>query len=542
MALKALMLKKKIDQRKKALEELKSKDMETRESELAKAIEEATTDEEMNAVNEEIDLFNSEKEQHAADVEKLEGDIADLESELKEEEERQDTTPVETPVEQPKAEERKVEITMDKRNVFANMTITERDAMMNREEVKAWLGEVRSAIKEKRAITNVGLTIPEVFLGYLRQNIENYSKLIGRVMLKRAGGTGRMVVGGNIPEGVWTECCANLNELDLSFSDVEVDCYKVGGFFTICNANLDDSDLDLASEILSAIGQAIGYALDKAILYGKNTSSNSKMPLGIVSRLAQTEEPAGYPATQRAWADLHSTHILTIANNVTELPLFKTILADSVVISDKYSKESITWVMNSTTKAYLLQQAMSINAAGAIVSGMGNTMPVIGGDVVELDFVPNYVIIAGHFDNYLLAERQGKEFATSEHAFFLQDRTAFKGTARYDGTPVIAEAFAAIGVNGTTPDASMTFAADNANTVQNLILNKNSATIAGTATVQLKATILPEGAKGTIVWASSTTSKATVSSTGLVTGVTAGSSVITATCGDAVAVCNVTVS
>ena len=542
MALKALMLKKKIDQRKKALEELKSKDMETRESELAKAIEEATTDEEMNAVNEEIDLFNSEKEQHKADVEKLEGEIADLESELKEEEERQDTTPVETPVEQPKAEERKVEITMDKRNVFANMTITERDAMMNREEVKAWLGEVRSAMKEKRAIQNVGLTIPEVFIGYLRQNIENYSKLISKVMLKRIGGEGRLVVGGNIPEAVWTECCANLNELDLSFSDITVDCFKVGGFFTVCNANLSDSDLDLASEILTAIGEAIGYALDKAILYGRNTSANSKMPLGIVSRLAQTEQPAGYPATQRAWADLHSTNILTIANTVTELPLFKTLVADSVVISDKYSKESVTWVMNPTTKSYLLQQAMSINAAGAIVSGMGNTMPILGGDIVELDFIPNYVIIAGHFDNYLLAERQGKEFATSEHAFFLQDRTAFKGTARYDGAPVIAEAFAAIGVNGTTPTADMTFATDKANTVQNIILNKNSAAIAGTATVQLKATILPEGAKGTIVWASSTTSKATVSSTGLVTGVTAGSSVITATCGDAVAVCNVTVS
>ena len=542
MALKALMLKKKIDQRKKALEELKSKDMETRESELAKAIEEATTDEEMNAVNEEIDLFNSEKEQHKADVEKLEGEIADLESELKEEEERQDTTPVETPVEQPKAEERKVEITMDKRNVFANMTITERDAMMNREEVKAWLGEVRSAMKEKRAIQNVGLTIPEVFIGYLRQNIENYSKLISKVMLKRIGGEGRLVVGGNIPEAVWTECCANLNELDLSFSDITVDCFKVGGFFTVCNANLSDSDLDLASEILTAIGEAIGYALDKAILYGRNTSANSKMPLGIVSRLAQTEQPAGYPATQRAWADLHSTHILTIANTVTELPLFKALVADSVVISDKYSKESVTWVMNPTTKSYLLQQAMSINAAGAIVSGMGNTMPILGGDIVELDFIPNYVIIAGHFDNYLLAERQGKEFATSEHAFFLQDRTAFKGTARYDGAPVIAEAFAAIGVNGTTPTADMTFATDKANTVQNIILNKNSAAIAGTATVQLKATILPEGAKGTIVWASSATSKATVSSTGLVTGVTAGSSVITATCGDAVAVCNVTVS
>lgn len=198
--------------------------------------------------------------------------------------------------------------------------------------------------------------------------------------------------------------------------------------------------------------------------------------------------------------------------------------------------------MNETTYTFLKAQGMSVNAAGQIVTAIDGRMPVIGGIVEVLDFIPNYVIIGGYFELYLLAERAGQKFASSEHAFFLQDATAYKGTARYDGVPVIAEAFVAIGVNGTSPDASMTFAADKANTVQNLILNKNSATIAGTATVQLKATILPEGAKGTVVWASSATSKATVSSTGLVTGVTAGSSVITATCGDAVAVCNVTVS
>ena len=542
MALKALMLKKKIDQRKKALEELKSKDMETRESELAKAIEEATTDEEMNAVNEEIDLFNSEKEQHAADVEKLEGEIADLESELKEEEERQDTTPVETPVEQPKAEERKVEINMGKRNIFDKMDIQTRNAIFEQEDVKAWVGEFRSAIAEKRALNNIALTIPEVFLGLLRQNIEDYSKLYKHVTVRSISGNGREVIEGAIPEAVWTECCANINELDLTWNDVEVGCFKCSGFFKVCNSVLEDSNIALASELLTAIGQAIGFALDKAILYGRNTATNSKMPLGIVSRLAQTEQPADYSATARAWADLHSTHILTINNSVTGADLFKTILLDTAVINGKYARGEKVWVMNETTYTFLKAQGMSVNAAGQIVTAIDGRMPVIGGIVEVLDFIPNYVIIGGYFELYLLAERAGQKFASSEHAFFLQDATAYKGTARYDGVPVIAEAFVAIGVNGISPDASMTFAADKANTVQNLILNKNSATIAGTATVQLKATILPEGAKGTIVWASSATSKATVSSTGLVTGVTAGSSVITATCGDAVAVCNVTVS
>ena len=129
----------------------------------------------------------------------------------------------------------------------------------------------------------------------------------------------------------------------------------------------------------------------------------------------------------------------------------------------KYARGRKTFVMNETTYTNLVAEAMSVNAAGGIVSGMSDTMPVLGGDVEVLDFIPDGVIIGGYFELYLLAERAGTQFAQSEHAFFINDQTVFKGTARYDGLPVIAEAFMAIGINGPTPNASMTFASDTAN-------------------------------------------------------------------------------
>ena len=474
MALKALMLKKKIDQRKKALDELVSKasEMETRESELAKAIEEATTDEETKTVEEEIDLFNSGKAKLDAEKKAIEDEIAGLEGELKAEEEAQDTTPVETPVEQPKAEERKVKIEMGKRNFFANMDAQTRSAIFAQDDVKEWLGEFRSAMKEKRAITNIGLTIPEVMLGVLRQNIEGYSKLLKHVNLRRASGEGRMLVVGNVPEAIWTECCANLNELALTFNDVSVDCFKISGFYALCLANYEDSDIDLANEILSALGQAIGLGVDKAILYGGNsytsgsdTITNANMPLGIVTRLVQTAQPTGYSATERAWADLHTTNVKAItAANSTGIKLFQGIIDAVGNVSSKYAREDMTWVMNRKTFTKLQVEAMSINAAGAIVSGMGNSMPVIGGSVELLDFVPDNVIVAGYYENYLMVERAGEKFASSEHVRFLQDQIVFKGTARYDGKPVIAEAFAAIAINGGSVSAgAVAFAQDTAN-------------------------------------------------------------------------------
>lgn len=548
MAIKALMLKKKIDMRKKSLDELLAKDEEftTRESELAKALEEATNDEEVDAVEEATAKFEEEKKAHEDEKLKFGAEIDALETELKAEEEAQEVKPVESPAEEQPQAERKVNIKMDKRNVFANMDVQTRNAVFEQDDVKAWIGEFRSAIQEKRALTNIGLTIPEVFLGYLRQNIENYSKLYKHVTVRSVNGTGKEIVEGAIPEAVWTECCANINELDLTWNDVETGCFKVAGFFKVCNATLEDSNIDLAAELLTAIGQAIGLALDKAILFGRNTAANYKMPLGIVSRLAQESQPDDYSATARPWADLHSTHMLTIANTVTGVELFKTILLDSAVIDGKYARNEKVWVMNETTRIFLMAQGMNINAAGQIVVPLDGRMPVVGGVIEVLDFMPNYVIVGGYFELYLLAERAGKKFAQSEHAFFLQDATAFKGTARYDGQPVIAESFLALGINGTSPSASMTFAADKANVVSGIYLNKNAAAVTAATgtnhTAQLKATILPDGVSGTITWASSSTANATVSTAGLVTGVSAGSAVITATCGDAVAVCNVTVS
>ena len=143
--------------------------------------------------------------------------------------------------------------------------------------MKNYLSEVRAAIREKRAITNAGLTIPEVMLELIRHEIAQASKLLPFVRVRSVGGKARQNVSGAIPEGVWTEMCANINELTIAFNQVEVDGYKVGGYIAICNAVLEDSDYDLAAEIISAIGGAIAKALDKAILFGTGT----KMPIGM---------------------------------------------------------------------------------------------------------------------------------------------------------------------------------------------------------------------------------------------------------------------
>ena len=264
MALKVLMLRKKLDEANKQMTALRKTEesFEKREEELTTAIEEASTEEEQKTVEDAVAEFEADKARNSEEIGKLADTIAQLEADIATEEARQDTTPA--PVIK---NERKEEITMSYRG-FGKMTDAEKIAFIQREDVHAFLTEVRDAMAQKRALSNVGLTIPQVMLGLLRENIENYSKLYKHINVRAISGDGRMIIMGTIPEAVWTEACATLNELDLGFFDTEVDCYKVGGFFAVCNATLEDSDLNLASELLTALGQAIGFALDKAILYG----------------------------------------------------------------------------------------------------------------------------------------------------------------------------------------------------------------------------------------------------------------------------------
>lgn len=465
MALKALLLRKKLDDAKKRLDALRAKDNEfqSRETELEKAIAEMPEDadkETRSAVEESVTQFEQDKDAHENAKADLNREIEGLEAELEAEEETPaaDPVPAQEPVEDKRKDDKNMSIPETRARMFG-ATAQEREMFFAREDVKNYLAEVRKCIKEKRALTNVGLTIPEVFLGVLRENITNYSKLYRHVNVRAISGEGRMIVMGTIPEAVWTDCCANLNELDLAFNDVEVNCWKVGGYFAVCNATLEDSDIDLAAELVSAIGQAIGLALDKAILYGTGT----RMPLGVVTRLAQTEAPSDYPATARPWADLRTTNILSVAAGTTGADLIAAIVSDFGAAKGKYSRGEKVFVMNEATYTALMAATVSVDANGRIVAGVSDTMPVIGGVIEVLDFVPDNVIIGGYFDLYLLAERAGQKFATSEHVRFLQDQTVFKGTARYDGKPAIAEGFVAIGINGATPTAAMTFAADTAN-------------------------------------------------------------------------------
>lgn len=465
--LRALMLGKKIEEKKKALKELRTKDaeMEAREAELVEAIDEAESEEEKEAVEEMVDQFDQDKTAHENAKATLENEIAEMEGQLAEIEKE---PPAQRKVEKRGGAEKMnfdINIRSLPRNTraFDALPMERREAIVRQQDVQDFLSQFRG-IREKRAISGGDLTIPVVLLDLISENMYRYSKLINRVRVRNVSGQARQTIAGTAPEAVWTEMCGAINELNFVFNQITVDGFKVAGYIPVCNSLLEDSDVDLAAWIVEMISESLGLAKDKAILYGKGAAN--KMPLGIVTRLAQTAAPSDYPANAPAWVDLHTSNVIQIDDELTGAAFWSALMLATGNTFTRYSRGNQFWAMNSKTYALLKSKVITFTATGDIVSNVFGTLPIINGDIDILEFIPDGDIIGGYGDLYLWAQRSGTVIDMSEHVQFIQDNTVYRGKERADGAPIIPGAFVAININGSAVTTAMDFAADTANDAQ----------------------------------------------------------------------------
>lgn len=477
MALKILMLRSKMDRLNKELETLREKDAEfaAREAELEQAVAEAATEEEEKVVVENVEQFETEKQAHDEQKSALEQEISEIEDQIKEIEEKAPTrgnNPTTNPESKhnERGERNKMNIVNIRslpksQRVFDALSGEQRQAILADNTMQEFLKELRSMKGQQRAVSGAELTIPVVMLDLIAENMYRYSKLLNRVRVRNVRGEARQTIAGTVPEAVWTEMCGAINELSFVFNQITLDGYKVAGFVPVCNSILEDNDVNLAGWIVEMLSEAVGLAMDKAILYGKGAAS--KMPLGIVTRLAQSAQPSDYPANAPAWVDLHTSNIIKIDGTTSTGAEFWAQLMEAIGNTyTRYSRGEMFWAMNSKTYAKLRSKLITFTATGDVVANLYGTLPVITGNVDVLEFIPDGDIIGGYGDLYLLALRSGMTIESSREVQFIQDNTVFKGKQRADGMPVIPGAFVAININNVNVTTAMDFAADTANDAQ----------------------------------------------------------------------------
>lgn len=479
MALRTLLLRRQLTDAEARLAALQATrdGFAAREAELETAIAEVEADnaEQRSAVEAEITAFETEQNDNRAAIEAVEAEIRGIREQIEAAEaaaaearsraaaHTAENTNTNTEA-APEAAERSRIMPYNTRALnMLGATHAERAALVGRQDVQDFLQNVRSLARpgaQQRAVTGADLMIPVVLLDILRENIQRYSRLLGRVRLRSVVGTARQNIVGAIPEAVWTDCREALNDLEIVFTQIEVDANKVGGFVAIPNCDLfDGDDMGLTAIILDYLGQAIGLSLDKAIVYG----TGDHMPIGFVTRLAASSQPAWWGSRQGDFTDLHSSNVLTLnLNSATGASFWQPFIAALGVIKGYYSQSGeLTWIMNHKTHVDLISRAVAFDVAGAYVAGMSDVMPIIGGEIIEEDrFMADGDVVGGYLDCQLMVEREGTFLGRSEHVRFIEDQTVFKGTSRWDGNCLYGEAFVAINYKNSSPATSKTFATD----------------------------------------------------------------------------------
>lgn len=468
MALKVLLLRSRLAPLQTELQTLETTrdGFAAREAELEHDIAEAQTDEERSVVEAAVNAFEQERSANAADITRVQERINEINEEIRSLEEAQTPPESDPPAAEPtgttntERSNHSMPINNPERRWFG-LTYQERDALLTRDSTKEFLQRVRQLRAQQNSVTGAELGIPTEFMQILRDLTYQNSKLWPYVHSEAIRGKARQNVAGTGCEAVWSEMLANINEIVMDFTQLEMDGYMLAGYIAISNAVLeDDSDLQLLTSILNAMGEANARGLDKAIVYG----TGKKMPVGFITRLAASAQPEWWNNDQGDFKDLHSSHILKLDIDSTSGAAFFGTLIEALGIADpKYSDGRVFWIMNRKTHIRLMSKALAFDSAAAITAGINNTFPIVGGDIIELDFMADNDIAGGFGSLMRMSEREGASIASSDIPFFLRNMTVYRSIGRYDGKPARGEAFVLVNFHNTTPTTSISFAPNLAN-------------------------------------------------------------------------------
>ncbi|MDM8151641.1 phage major capsid protein [Priestia megaterium] len=413
MALRQIMLAKKIEQRKSSLADLllQEEDFTTRSKELEKAIEEAATDEEIQTVEESITELDAEKEEHEQKKTKLEGEIEELEGELEQLNSKEPQT-------QKRTSAKGETIQMNRLQVRELLKSGE---YYTRSEVK----EFYDQFKNLRTVSGGELTIPEVIVNRIMDIMGDFTTLYPLVDKIQVKGTTRLLIDTDTTAATWVEQSGAIPTGDVgTIAAVDFDGFKVGKVTFVDNYLLQDSVINLDAYVTKKIARAIAKALDKAIVKGEGATK--KQPEGIIPKL-----PAGHSVTVEADANL-------LKNLVKKVGLIDT-GEDSV-------GEIVAVTHRQTYYNRLVEFSIQVDSAGNVVGKLPNlTNPDLAG--LRVIFNNNLAadeVLFGDFSQYTLIERESITIDSSEHVKFVEDQMAFRGKGRFDGKPVKPESFALV--------------------------------------------------------------------------------------------------
>lgn len=276
MALKVLMLRKKLDEKNKALEELseKEKTLQTREAELEQAIQEAETEEEREAVEEEVEKFEAEKGENETERSGLEKEVADLEAEIAEEERKQKTVIEERKVEEVKKVDEK-ELRIAQRAAFCNYIRGVREERNDYNMTQGNNGAIVPTTIAEEIITKVTQLSPIYALAH-KYNVK------GKLEIPYYPASSDHVIA-----AAYKDEMAALEASSGDFGAVELTGFELGALAKISKKLINNTDVDITPFVVDQMAEAFAIKYEMEFLNGTN-SKVTGMLAGITQNVTGT--------------------------------------------------------------------------------------------------------------------------------------------------------------------------------------------------------------------------------------------------------------
>ncbi len=234
MTLKQIMLGKKVEQRKSALEALikREADFKKRSDDLEAAINEAKTEEEIATVEEEVSSLDIEKTEHEEEKKKLEDEIVELENEI-DELTRKAPTPKGGKRNMPKQSELRSAI-----NAFVRSK-----------------GTVQERAVEGFKIVDGGILVPEEMLAPQKavEDELDLLKYVKTTSVKRGSGKYPVIKKSGSKMNTVAELEANPELAKPTITEVNYDIETYRGYIPVSQEVIDDADYDITGLIASEI-------------------------------------------------------------------------------------------------------------------------------------------------------------------------------------------------------------------------------------------------------------------------------------------------
>lgn len=423
--LKQLMLRKKLEAEKSKLIALDERStlLDERSEAVAVAIEEASTDEEMMIVNDEVEAITSEEGVITGERMTIETEINAIEVELAAVDARaKDATGVKS-----RGKQDHTERGGENMHRLQIRRMLETGEYYERGDVK----EFYEGLKNVRAVTGEGLTVPAVVVNRIMDIVGDYTTAYPLVDKIRITGTARILVDTDTGAATWLEMkgaipTGNIGEI----KNVDFDGFKVGKGVFVDNSIMQDSIVNLDDYVSKKIARSIAKALDASIISGKGSAN--KQPTGIIPSLSATHL---VDVVATGWKDL--------------------VKPIGLIDDGSDTIGEITAMMKrSTYYNRCLEYSIHTDSKGNDVGKLPNlkTPDLLGLTVVFNNNIPEDKILYGDFEQYTMVERESITIDSSDQVKFMEDQTAFRGKGRFDGKPTNADAFVLITIKDSAVD------------------------------------------------------------------------------------------